>query len=42
MDQDINKNYSQENGKRRRPPVRYDENGNPIWKDTYVYARLNS
>ena len=30
MDQDINKNYSQENGKRRRPPVRYDENGNPI------------
>ena len=30
MDQDINKNYSQENGKRRRPPVRYDEKGNPI------------
>ncbi len=30
MDQDTNKVYSQENGQRRRPPVRYDENGNPV------------
>ena len=30
MDQETNKVYSQENGQRRRPPVRYDENGNPI------------
>ena len=30
MDQETNKVNSQENGQRRRPPVRYDENGNPI------------
>ena len=30
MDQETNKVNSQENGQRRRPPVRYDEKGNPI------------